>query len=41
MPAHQNVYIGTTTPDFGGETGIWIQTGLPNDGITFWIEDGT
>ena len=40
LPAHQNVYIGTTTPDFGGETGIWIQTGLPDDGITFWIEDG-
>lgn len=41
LPAPQNVYIGTTAPDFGGETGLFIQTGLPNDGITFWIEDGT
>ena len=41
LPAPQNVYIGTAAPDFGGETGLFIQTGLPNDGITFWIEDGT
>ena len=39
-PAQQNVYIGTTAPDFGGEHGLFIQTGLPGGGITFWIDDG-
>lgn len=35
----QNLYVQDTDP---GLTipGMWVQTGLPGDGMTFWVEDG-
>ncbi len=36
------VFIGPTQPADTGQPYIWIQTGLPNDGISFWFnESGT
>lgn len=39
--SQQNLYVSELQPEFSGP-GLWIQTGLGNDGsgFTFWIEDG-
>ena len=36
----QRLFVQSTQPDFGGDAGVWIQTGMANDGFTIWIEDG-
>ena len=36
----QNVYVQPWTPNFKGQPGVWIQTGLPGGDFTIWIEDG-
>lgn len=40
LPGDQRVFVQDTAPDFAGATGLWLQTGLPNNGMTLWIEDG-
>ena len=37
----KNLYVQPEEPDFRGQTGVWVQTGLPGDGFTIWIEDGS
>lgn len=39
--SQQNLWVGKEKPGFSGP-GIWIETGLGNDGTgwTMWIEDG-
>lgn len=39
-PGDQRVFVQDDQPDFGGNSGLWIQTGLPGGGLTMWIEDG-
>lgn len=38
----QQVFVQDTAPTFSN-VGIWVQTGLGDDGtgFTFWFEDGT
>lgn len=38
----QNLFVQSTAPNFSGQVGIWIQTGLGvgGTGFTFWFEDG-
>jgi len=38
-PGQQSVYVQETQPESSGPY-IWVQTGLPNNGFTFWFEDG-
>jgi hypothetical protein len=35
----QQVFVQASAP-VAAAPYIWIQTGLPNDGFTFWFEDG-
>ena len=35
----QNLFVSPTAPTFSG-AGVWVQTGINGDGMTFWIEDG-
>ena len=35
----QNLFIGSINPNMAS-SGVWIQTGLPDDGMTIWVEDG-
>ena len=37
----KNLYVQPEEPDFRGQTGVWVQTGLPGGGFTIWFEDGT
>ena len=39
-PGDQRVFVQDTAPDFKGESGLWLQTGLENNGFTLWFEDG-
>ena len=34
------VFIQNSAPTFSGSPYLWIQTGLPGNNITFWVEDG-
>ena len=36
----QRVFVQETQPDFNGQTGVWVQTGMTNNGFTIWFEDG-
>lgn len=36
----QHVFVQDMQPNFNGLTGIWLQTGMANDGFTIWFEDG-
>lgn len=36
----QEVFVQSTQPAATGQPYIWIQTGLPDNGFTFWFEDG-
>lgn len=37
----QDVFVQDDAPDFKGQTGIWVQTGLGDgSGMTIWVEDG-
>jgi len=38
--SRQNLFVQDTAPNFRGQTGVWVQTGLPGGGFTIWIEDG-
>ena len=38
--AAKNVFVQNDAPDFGGEPGLWVQTGMPGGAMTMWIEDG-
>jgi len=38
--SRQNLFVQPDAPNFRGQTGIWVQTGLPGGGFTIWIEDG-
>lgn len=40
MSGHQLVFVQSSAPNFGGNPGLWVQTGLANGGMTIWIEDG-
>lgn len=39
-PGDQLVFVQETRPNFNGLTGIWLQTGMENNGFTIWFEDG-
>ena len=36
----QHVFVQDSAPNFNGLSGLWVQTGLPDGGMTIWIEDG-
>ena len=36
----QRVFVQDAQPNFNGLTGIWLQTGMANNGFTIWFEDG-
>lgn len=36
----QRVFVQSSQPNFNGLTGVWLQTGMANDGFTIWFEDG-
>lgn len=36
----ENLYVQPEEPDFRGQTGVWVQTGLSGGSFTIWIEDG-
>lgn len=37
---YQSVFVQAVQPNFNGLTGIWLQTGMANNGFTIWFEDG-
>ena len=37
----KNLYVQPEEPDFRGQTGVWVQTGIDGDDFTIWIEDGS
>lgn len=39
-PGPRQVFVQSTQPVGENAPYLWIQTGLPNDGVTFWFEDG-
>ena len=39
-PGDQRVFVQDTQPNFNGLTGIWLQTGIEDNGFTIWFEDG-
>ena len=36
--AAESLFIQPAQPDFGDEQGLWVQTGLPNDGVSLWVQ---
>ncbi len=40
LEAESLIFVGAADPNMT-EPGLWIQTGVNGDGITFWVEDGT
>ena len=38
--SRQNLFVQDSAPNFRGQAGIWVQTGLPGGDFTIWIEDG-
>ena len=37
----KNLYVQPEEPDFRGQTGVWVQTGLPAGAFEIFIVDGT
>lgn len=38
--SRQNLFVQAYAPNFRGQTGVWVQTGIDGDDFTIWIEDG-
>lgn len=40
-PGDQRVFVQAAQPDFSGQSGVWVQTGMGDgSGMTIWVEDG-